>query len=824
MKRWLICVLMLMAVLSLAEPARAEEYSGTCGDNLNWNFNESTGQLTISGEGAMEDYPFSAVDEYMAPWYAHRDSITEIVMNPGITYIGNNAFLSNRDLVSVTIPDTVSSIGQCAFYECASLKEIDLPNSITEFDYRVFAYCTSLTDVRLPAELKAISIRMFEECTSLAKIDLPETVVSIGYGAFMDCDSVMNIRIPAAVETIENDAFESCDKLLNVVFMGSAPVIESGAFASSNPTIYYSAEDTTWTQTVVDKLKGNLKWVAVEDPAAVELPGPGDVLEGSCGPDAKWRLENGTLTITGTGAVDSSPWFGYRSEITTVTVGHGITNFGSVAFSNVEKITLPDTLTVIKNGAFRGCERLEQVIIPAGVTQIGANAFWDCVSLKRIELPAGIKGIEGYTFCNCDALVEIILPEALEYIGERAFQSCDSLPKIVFPKSLKTIGDYAFVGCKNLNTVIFQGDAPTIYQFAFNELSFYAYYPVGNKTWTESVFHGFLGNKVWIAGTGETSGTCGTGLTWNIQGDTLIIAGNGPMKDYHLDALGAWTGYKAQIKKLVVEEGVTYIGKFAFYIMSGITTVELPEGLLEIGTEAFAGCMGLKEITIPNSVKKLGDRCFSQVIYLEKLTLGEDLETIGEAAFYETTWLKEVVLPANVKSVGRYAFSMCSRLESAIFLGAAPSIAQDSFELDKVTIYYPAREESWSATAAKYFLGVKAFVADCIPDHTMGDWERTKEPTVDLYGEEQRKCMYCEEFEVRDVPKLEPSPTEPSTPGITEPTRPTQPDVTSPTTDTTGHSGREPGRNGFAVAVIVVSVMAAGGGAALALVSIRKRK
>ena len=200
------------------------------------------------------------------------------------------------------------------------------------------------------------------------------------------------------------------------------------------------------------------------------------------------------------------------------------------------------------------------------------------------------------------------------------------------------------------------------------------------------------------------------------------------------------------------------------------------------------------------------------------------METIGEAAFYETTWLKEVVLPANVKSVGRYAFSMCSRLESAIFLGAAPSIAQDSFELDKVTIYYPAREESWSATAAKYFLGVKAFVADCIPDHTMGDWERTKEPTVDLYGEEQRKCIYCEEFEVRDVPKLEPSPTEPSTPGVTEPTRPTQPDVTAPTTDTTGHSGREPGRNGFAVAVIVVSVMAAGGGVALALVSIRKRK
>jgi hypothetical protein len=274
MKRCFICIFMLLAVLVLASPAQAEEFSGTCGDHLTWSFDASAGTLTISGQGAMKDYPFSAVEESLVPWYAHRNKITTVVMEPGITHIGSNSFYFSDSLVSVTIPDTVTSIGECAFYECTALKKVDLPGSITEIDYRLFYGCSSLTEVRFPDGLKTIASRMFEGCTSLAMIDLPETVTTVGFGAFMECESLMSIRIPATVELVENYAFEDCSRLLAVAFMGPAPKFEARAFESSYPTIYYPAGDSSWTQTVMNGVSGDLAWVAVENPAEVKLPKP----------------------------------------------------------------------------------------------------------------------------------------------------------------------------------------------------------------------------------------------------------------------------------------------------------------------------------------------------------------------------------------------------------------------------------------------------------------------------------------------------------------------------------------------------------------------
>ena len=295
------------------------------------------------------------------------------------------------------------------------------------------------------------------------------------------------------------------------------------------------------------------------------------------------------------------------------------------------------------------------------------------------------------------------------------------------------------------------------------------------------------------------------------------------MMDYYINRMGPWTGHNAQIKKVVIEEGVTYIGKFAFYLMNGFSALELPDSLLEIGGGAFAGCGGLLEVHIPDNVTKIGVQSFQGLLYLRTLTFGNSLETIGESAFYDCQWLEPLVFPASLKSIGRYAFSMCIHLKSVTFLGPAPSIAQDTFELDNLTLYYPAREESWQTAAQKYLLGVKEKVAQCIPDHTMGEWETIKEPTEDLFGEEQRQCIYCEELEVRDIPKLQPEGPDPTDPTVTEPS---QPSVTEPTEPPQETSPREepqkPAVNWFVIVVVAVCVLAAGGGATLAVLSSRK--
>ena len=173
MKRWLICVCMMLAVVLLATPAQAEEFSGTCGENLTWNFDQSTGTLTISGEGAMEDYPFSALEEYKAPWYTFRDMIKTVVIEPGVTDIGDCAFLENPTMTSLTIPDTVTEIGSGAFSDCTALKSLYIPDSVTHIRGFAFSACTALEEIRLPATLESFA-EAFTGCTALQTIVFPE--------------------------------------------------------------------------------------------------------------------------------------------------------------------------------------------------------------------------------------------------------------------------------------------------------------------------------------------------------------------------------------------------------------------------------------------------------------------------------------------------------------------------------------------------------------------------------------------------------------------------------------------------------------------------
>ena len=841
MKKGLMCILIMLVMLIFAVPARAEEHSGVCGEGLSWSFDQATGVLTISGEGQMGDYLYDD-----CPWAPYRQEMTSAVIEDGVKNIGRYSFKDCQALISVSISNTVETIDGSAFSGCTALKSIYIPDSVIKIGYSAFSSCTALENVRIPATVNDFQYA-FNNCTALREFILPDGLQKLSMGCFANCSNLKNVVIPASVKVIETRAFSECHGLRNVVFMGNAPDWADLAFYNLNTAVFYTAGDATWTKEKQEQMGYPVAWVAVENPGEVKLPKPGDPLEGYCGDTARWSLKDGVLTITGSGAIVNKPWAEYSDQITSVVVEKGITTVGSSVFSlsNLQKVTLPDTVTDIGGNAFRKCTKLEEIKLPASVTSIGARAFWECVNLKRIEIPSGVKNIEAYTFHNCDALVEVILPDSLECINERAFQSCDNLPKIVFPKNLKTIGESAFAGCNSLKTVIFRGDAPKIHQFAFNQLSFDAYYPAGNKTWNESVFHSFLGNKNWIAGTGDDFGACGTGVTWKIEGNTLTISGNGRMTDYYPDAMAPWTGYSAQIEKLVIKSGVTYIGKYAFTEMTAIKTVQLPEGLTAIGGAAFSACNGIEEIRIPDSVKEIGNSCFGGMHGLKKLTLGPCVEKIADYAFYDCPSLQEVTFPATLKSLGRYAFSMCTGLKTATFLGGAPTIAQDTFELDRVTIYYPAREESWSAAVKRYFLGVNSFVADCIPDHTMGQWEVTKEPTLDLCGEEKRTCLYCDEFEVREVPKLTPKPPEttnptqptnpPETTNPSEPTNPTQPSqpeetepsqpaVTEATEPKSVVEKTENGDHSKGIIIVIIVVSVAAIAAVVTVIVLRKRK
>ncbi|MBR3144666.1 MAG: leucine-rich repeat domain-containing protein, partial [Clostridia bacterium] len=152
---------------STTSDAKNAELSGSCGDNLTWNYDEATATLTISGTGEMYD----CSDSYNgtlyvtnAPWNEYYSTMKTLVINSGVTSIGYKAFRGCTGLTSVTIPD-----------------------SVTNIDWEAFRDCTGLTSISIPDSVTSIGESAFRDCTGLTSVTIPDGVTSIGWDAFRDC-------------------------------------------------------------------------------------------------------------------------------------------------------------------------------------------------------------------------------------------------------------------------------------------------------------------------------------------------------------------------------------------------------------------------------------------------------------------------------------------------------------------------------------------------------------------------------------------------------------------------------------------------------------
>lgn len=274
------------------------------------------------------------------------------------------------------------------------------------------------------------------------------------------------------------------------------------------------------------------------------------------------------------------------------------------------EFTVPDTVTKLEAQSFECASQLVSVTLPDDITVLGADTFADCTSLKSIQLPKNLTDMEaGCIFWNCSSLESIEIPDNVQVIGSSAFAYCSNLKQVTLPVGLKKLDGHAFGRCENLETItiptgvscleykifegsglqsiIFEGDAPNFHEETFTDITATAYYPADNVTWTDDVMQDYGGNITWKPS--DASGVCGDNLTWTFTGDTLTITGNGTMYDYSQDQvnLAPWTYLGNYIKNLVIEEGVTRIGDFAFVNCSVIEKAIFPSTLKHVGECAF---------------------------------------------------------------------------------------------------------------------------------------------------------------------------------------------------------------------------------------------
>ena len=573
-------------------------------DNLTWKLYED-GTLNISGKGAMKNYNYY---DNPSPASQKKDSVKKVVIEDGVTSIGNSAFDSCSNLTSITIPDSVSSIGNFVFYGCSSLTSITLSNNITNIGNSAFAGCSSLTSITIPDRVTSIEKYAFYNCSGLTSITIPDSVTSIGESAFRNCTSLTSITIPDSVTSIGKSAFSNCSSLTSITIPNGVTSIGESAFSYCRSLTSITIPDSvTSIGDAAFKYCSNLKTISLSCKSSLKKSDFGD----------QANLVSYTLhTLKKTEAKTATCTEDGNKEYWTCE------HCGKYFLSDD---TNPETAKAVEQSEFiiPASHKLTKVEAKdATCTEDGNKEYWTCEHCKKYFLsddtnPETAKAVE---------LSETITP-ALKH--KNATTRGASKPDGTKP------GYSGDLYCPDCDKVVEKG---------------YTY-------WIED------------------------NLTWKLYEDgTLNISGTGAMKNYGYSNNQSPVYWNTNVKKVVIEDGVTSIGNEAFHLCRNLISITIPKTLKSIGNNAFYDCTSLTSVTIPGNVESIGESAFYYCDNLTDVTLQDGVKSIGDAAFIWCNNLTNIVLPNSVTSIGYYAFKDCTSLTSIKIPDSVTSIGNDAFK------------------------------------------------------------------------------------------------------------------------------------------------
>jgi hypothetical protein len=480
-----------------ASPLIGQGICGAEGNNLIWKL-MNDGVLTISGTGDMADN--------VSSWIPFRADILSVVIEDGATGIGDEAFADCANLLSVTVPNSVTRIGSSAFSGCVKLSDFIIPARVTTIGKYAFSGCAALTTMEIPDRVTQIGEKAFNNCSGLTSISCIGAPAACGAECFAGVDKSIPLSVPQEYMEDYKKAKEWKD-FHNI--KGVMCSIDSGTFGDTGKF--------------------------------------------------KWRLTcSGKLIIEGTGGIahgsPDAPWKEYASSVRLIELSEGITDIGGGGgydvfgnLENLESISLPSTLTAIK------------------------NAFNNNPQLATLSIPNKVKEID------------------------ISFNGCPGLNIVVFGYSLQKLHD-SFMGSLATNSDVvclavtppgelqnsFKGGDPSALYVPAESVSEYEANHAGWGYFTILPLSSRPGTHI-IA-----SGTAGNGINWELDSNGILtIKGKGDMDSWGIpapasvgkryiptsDPTAPWYPYHSDILYVVIEGDITSIGNNAFYGCTDIQSI-----------------------------------------------------------------------------------------------------------------------------------------------------------------------------------------------------------------------------------------------------------
>lgn len=706
---------LILLTLLVLFPFNASAYNGPydiCLDGIYYEL-IYRGMKVVGVESGIQDVIIPTQVEYKNTTYL-------------VKVIGGHAFGQRSDIISVTIPTSVTKIEGAAFYECSSLTSVAIPPSVTNIGGAAFSGCTSLTSITIPPSVTYIGDGAFSGCSSLASVTMPPSVSYIGEEAFSGCSSLTSMTIPPSV-----------------TYIGRAAL-------SGSSVKELIVEDGTEILTIEDDLGGPLE-----------------------------ILYLGRNINDSSGLGSSRCPFNDSPKLKSLTIGKCVTKINDRAFTGCSSLTsliIGESVTSIEEYAFEGCSSLTSLIIGESVTSIGERAFEGCSSLCSLTIPKSVARIEAWAFEGCRGLKELVIEDGIETLSIASaclFGDCP-LETLYLGRNLplKTFCDSPFGDGQNPMVVSIGKPVTSVdkYLFEFRNIKSIAFYSfnikgiencgldsdtpvtlctksdfsgIGNTNLTyfkkitvikDSNSYGLVRSKVnlnfskYLYAEGDLYimplETChaswtDTAIKTVFRGEEITDILNNPNgfdfipSEYHYDNYFGVYGSPDnpslvkvielesagsllnelelndldRIEALIIKGNVDGTDIMTINRMSNLKYLDISNANIVAGGETyrdnlktendvigtrFFDDINLELLYLPNSAKTISDMAFYDMPFyygaelcsgdLRCIRLGNSINTIGNMAFWGCSGLTSVNVPKTVVAIGSNAFLDCTRL------------------------------------------------------------------------------------------------------------------------------------------------------------------